>query len=408
MNISSLKNCYGCGVCVAACPFNIIALKENGQGFYSPVIEDQERCVNCGICLEVCAFNHPDPLISGGDIKGFAGWSNSGSTREWCSSGGVGFEIGKFLIESGYKACGVRYNISTRRAEHFIASTVEEFMASAGSKYIPSNTLPAFAAIDKRQKYAVIGTPCQIDSFRRYICHFKCEKNFVLIDFFCHGVPSLLMWDSYLQVVNNKIGNISFVKWRNKNIGKNFVWSYSDAIPADGDILPWHKSYNIKMNGENGSYLSQNLGGDLFYKFFLGNYCLNKCCHKSCKNKQLSSSADIRIGDFWGEKYSSEQKGVTAILTFTDRGREIIRGLDSCTIIPEDIECILEGQMSQNANEPFIRGRILKNLQNGQDLRCLYGKLIKPYEVMVLLPKRIICKLKRILLKLFRTGVDNT
>ena len=53
-------------------------------------------------------------------------------------------------------------------------------------------------SINKKEKYLVTGTPCQIDSFRKYIKKFRVEDNFVLMDFFCHGVPSKLVWDKYI------------------------------------------------------------------------------------------------------------------------------------------------------------------------------------------------------------------
>lgn len=61
---------------------------------------------------------------------------------------------------------------------------MEELIPSIGSKYIQSYTVDGFKAIDRKQKYLVTGTPCQIDSFRRYIRKFKKEENFILMDFF--------------------------------------------------------------------------------------------------------------------------------------------------------------------------------------------------------------------------------
>ena len=57
----------------------------------------------------------------------------------------------------------------------------------------------------------VSGTPCQIDSLRRYINKMKCQENFVLLDFFCHGVPSKFVWDKYIKEQQDKLGNIDFL-----------------------------------------------------------------------------------------------------------------------------------------------------------------------------------------------------
>ena len=39
-NISLIKDCYGCGVCSASCPKNIISMQLNQDGFYEPKIVD--------------------------------------------------------------------------------------------------------------------------------------------------------------------------------------------------------------------------------------------------------------------------------------------------------------------------------------------------------------------------------
>ena len=191
-NISHIHNCYGCGVCSASCPKNIISIRLNKNGFYEPYIDNSDVCVGCKICLEVCAFSHEELSLTSDEIniKSWAAWSNDSEIRRKCSSGGIGFEIGRQLIEKGYKAVACRYDEKRQRAEHYIATTVNEFVQSIGSKYIQSYTKEAFKKIGRKgQKYLIIGTPCQIDSFRRLIRKFRCEENFILMDFF-----PLLQW----------------------------------------------------------------------------------------------------------------------------------------------------------------------------------------------------------------------
>lgn len=57
---------------------------------------------------------------------------------------------------------------------------------------------------------------------------------------------------------------------------------------------------------------------------FLGDYCCNKACQKACKYKYNRSSADIRIGDAWGNEYKDNEKGISALIAFTAKGQEII------------------------------------------------------------------------------------
>lgn len=127
-NVTSFHTCYGCGVCAASCAKNIITIELNRDEFYVPYIKELDNCNNCGICLDVCAFNSEKRTIEVDEfeIKSWAAWSNDEEIRKRCFSGGIVFEIGKQLIEQGYKAIGCRYNIEKKRAEYYIASTFEE------------------------------------------------------------------------------------------------------------------------------------------------------------------------------------------------------------------------------------------------------------------------------------------
>lgn len=394
-NISKLHHCYGCGVCVPACPKKIIRLDENSNGFYSPVVFDEANCIECGICLDVCGFNHSEPALETTEITAFAGWSNDKIVRHRCSSGGVGYEIGKVCLEKGYKCIGVRYDAEKKRAMHFISSTLEEFMQTVGSKYMPSNTLPAFNEITRKEKYLVTGAPCQIDTFRRYIRRFKIEDNFILLDFFCHGVPSLLLWDKYLAEVEERIGKSTFASWRNKEYG----WhdSYSINIDTDNESRDYRHSYDLTTPERKHSYSSRLLSGDLFFKYFLGNYCLNDCCY-NCKYKLTKSSADIRIGDLWGKTFASDTQGVTTVLALTDKGRDLLGEIShrACTLTDYPVATATEGQMSGSPRCPFVRTPILKALQGNDSLKSIADKWCRLYQIANL-PRRIVNKIKRTL-----------
>ncbi|HQP04298.1 MAG: 4Fe-4S binding protein [Bacteroidales bacterium] len=61
------EKCKGCGVCVPACPNEVIALgKEvNRKGYYYMVMVKPEECVGCANCAIVC----PDGVISVYKVK---------------------------------------------------------------------------------------------------------------------------------------------------------------------------------------------------------------------------------------------------------------------------------------------------------------------------------------------------
>lgn len=389
-NISKFDHCYGCGVCVLACPTKIISLRQNEVGFFQPIIEELDSCIKCGLCLKTCAYNHDEVLISSYEPQGFSGWSNNKEFRSHSTSGGISTEICKQFVGE-YIICGVVYNADLQRAEHRTSDDAFGIDSFTGSKYLQSYTLNGFKDIDLNQKNIVIGTPCQIDSLRRYIRMRRKEENFILIDIFCHGVPSQLMWIKYLNSFNEKIGPISNASWRNKILPQGLTW-------CGRSKFNWHDSYNVLLIGENGSIVSPRSGGDLFTKFFLGNYCLNECCYQ-CKYKRLSSVADIRLGDFWGSRYNSNQDGVNSIIAFTKRGCSLLNALKEVSLFPETLNSVTEGQMVKPAHKPCNYNMFLRALGSDKTLKQIDWGIVKPYELTVLLFKRIKNKLCRIIMK---------
>lgn len=379
-NVSQLQNCYGCGVCSAACPKKIISIDLNKDGFYEPSVVFIEKCIDCGICLDVCAFNHEERSLKHDEIKikSWAAWSNNEDVRKKCSSGGIGFEIGKQLIEQGYHAVGCRYDIKEQRAKHYIATTVEEFVQSIGSKYIQSYTEEAFKQIKRKgQKYLITGTPCQIDSFRWMIRKFRCEDNFILMDFFCHCVPSMYVWKAYIKMLEPKIGKVTYASWRNKF---EYGWHDSWIMGVDGEKnskpIDWHDSYNVILKEKKTTIQSRMSQGDLFYKLFLGDMTLGPQCERKCKYKFNCSSADIRIGDLWGKTYIDDQKGVSALISFTEIGRKIVESLKEVTIVEHPFEIVAEGQMKENAQAKEMYPIVMWYLRKEYNLSGILFKLI--------------------------------
>lgn len=337
-NVSGIAGCYGCGVCAVSCPIKIIDIVLDKDGFYSPSIIDENRCIGCGACVDVCSYLHDGLSVANPIVNSYASWSNDTEVRYKCSSGGVGYELGRTLLKEGYKVCGVRYNVDKEIAEHYISETETELEQSVGSKYIQSYTIDGFRSINRKEKYLVTGTPCQIDSFRRYIRRFKAEENFILVDFFCHGVPSMLMWRKYVDEVKIKTGKIKSVRWRNKFKG-------------------WRKSYTFCIKGEKDTFISRPYKADAFFCLFLSDVCLGKACYDKCKFKSDSSSADIRIGDLWGKSFSLNDEGVSAAITFTKKGDDILTRCD-CVFQQIPFEVAAEGQMKTSAQRNKLYNKV--------------------------------------------------
>jgi len=133
---------------------------------------------------------------------------------------------------------------------------------------------------------------------RRYIRNQKTEAHFVLMDFFCHGVPSMHLWR---KIYGN--GRASD--------GKNHQCRLAVTKATAG-----HDSLVMAVSGEKKvTYHSRKAAGT-FSTIFPGNLCLNEPCYDRCKYKIASSAADIRSGDLWGKTYAEDEAGVSAVLAF--------------------------------------------------------------------------------------------
>ncbi|MCX0368754.1 Coenzyme F420 hydrogenase/dehydrogenase, beta subunit C-terminal domain [Clostridium perfringens] len=300
INVKGLNECSGCTVCKLACPTNAIDMKFNTKGFFEPKV-NLDKCVDCGLCKKVCYKYFDVSKYKGNNIKDtktYAMWNTNEKIRLESSSGGVCTEIIKYAIKNEYNVIGCTYNTEKKIAEHIIIENENDIYKIIGSKYLQSNFSNILDIINLKKKYVIIGTPCQIYGIKELVKSKKKEKNFIFIDFFCHGIPSYNLWNKYInQVVKVKIEKINF---REKSNG-------------------WH---DFCININNGEYKKDNKE-DLFFKAFLSNLCLNNSCY-NCKFRFNKIYSDIRLGDFWGEEYKCDKKGVSIVVTSNDKGEEVL------------------------------------------------------------------------------------
>ena len=401
MNIldnTTLSNCTSCGVCASVCAKVAIDMELDNNGFYRPMI-NTDLCVDCGLCTTVCYKYDEDVkmTLSEGlkDKPLYSAWSNDDELVKQTTSGGIGDLLAHQLLKEGYKVVGVVYNEDKTRAEHRVAEGEEDLYGFRGSKYIQSYTYEAFKMVVancQKEKYAVFGTPCQIYALNKLATKRKVRDNFLFIDLFCHGCPSIFVWTKYQTRIKKKLGIERFDKviFRSKTKG----WGiFKVEVVVDGKPV----IINEKSN-------------DNFYELFFSDQVLNEAC-QDCKLRSTLEYTDIRLGDFWGKKYLNNYKGVSAISLVTTRGWETFDSIkEKITLANCDYQDFLPWQSwgkTYSVNTE-IRKAIINSLNNPQEnivdaIRVLRKKLPFINNIMRLakctisfLPLQLINTLKRI------------
>ena len=304
------KSCSGCGVCIIACPKRCISLKLNDKGFYKAEV-DQLNCIQCRICQKVCPMditqcNNLD------NSKLYSAYSKNDEIRKKSSSGGMAYLLAQLGLNKGYKVCGAAYNYSLNEVEHIVIKDFRDLYLIQGSKYLQSKTnvfkqIVEESRIDKTSKFMVFGTPCQISGLRKLIKLYKIESQFLLIDIYCHGIPSYLLWKQYLLWIEKRGIEGKKIK----------------AICFRDKKYSWHE-YFMHITTDEKEYVC-NRNKDPFLKLFsMGVLNQKECFTCQYRNK---SQADIRLGDYWGERYRKSEEGYSMVLINNSKGDKVFKEL---------------------------------------------------------------------------------
>ena len=115
----------------------------------------------------------------------------------------------------------------------------------------------------------------------------------------------------------------------------------------------------------------------MFYRLFLSDACLGKACYEKCKYKYDKSSADIRIGDAWGNHYKEDEKGVSSAIAFTEKGNELLQRCN-CELEEISFDVVAEGQMKTCPSISRLHTSIKNALANlAPDIQGVYQLVIQ-------------------------------
>lgn len=304
-----IRNCTSCGICASVCGVNAIRIDYDADGFLRPVV-DEKKCVECGMCKRSC-YKYDKSFVKSDDVMGcYAAWNKDANQLARSSSGGISRLLMEECIAQGYKVFGCVYDSEQNRAESITVSSVVELDQFYGSKYFQSYTVDGFSEIFRdrsNQKYAIFGTPCHIYAFSQTNKYKRNPERFLLVDIFCHGCPTVKLWNAYRHHQEQKLNVLKFEKiaFRSKTYG-------------------WHE-YSIDFFTSTAKITSSKIN-DPFFSLFFGGDLMNHACY-DCLARSTMAYTDIRIGDYWGPKYEMNTKGVSAVIVRSKLGNEIMSSI---------------------------------------------------------------------------------
>lgn len=392
MNVSVIKNnrCFGCGSCFQACPKSAITMKADSEGFYFPDV-DTTKCIDCSICVKKC------PSLSPVEKRNFEQktfsviYKNEKICLKSASGGAFASFAMKILDEDGV-VFGCAYN------ENLIAIQTkvehkDELVKLQGSKYVSSNTEKTFIDVKDNlligRKVLYSGRSCQIAGLRKFLE--KDYDNLLTVDLVCHGVPSELFFQKYLEWLGKKTGGkIIYYGFRDKDVGG---WT------CGGKFKTKTKTKTKTLEASCDPYYSSFLRGET-YRF---------SCYE-CPFANTERVGDISICDFWGvEKFYPKidtSKGISGIIANSEKGENFF---EKCRDSFEIMEIKLDELKFQNTNlnyptpMPEKRKTVYKDcIVNGCFVpRVEYSSYVKLY-VINMLSKLVPKTVKKIIKKILR------
>ena len=353
IEINKKSECCGCHACNNVCPKECILMEIDNEGFWYPKV-DKSKCIDCNLCEKVCPIINTPKKVED-DILAYACKNKNEEIRKNSSSGGVFTLLCEEVINNNGVVFGATFD-ENLNVKHTYAETLEECINFRGSKYVQSKIGDTYKEakkfLDQERIVLFSGTPCQISGLDAYLM--KKYDNLILIDIACHGVPSPLIYKSYIKKLEEKKkSKINEILFRDKSTG-------------------W-KDYSISFKFDNGKKMRQFRIDNTYMSGYLKDIFLRPSCY-TCKFKKPITSADLTLADYWGIQNKhiefDDDKGVSLILINSEKGQHLLNKItNKLNIIKTDLEyaircnpSIIKSSSYNEERDEFFKNFSSKNI----------------------------------------------
>lgn len=314
IEIISKDKCSGCHACFNICPKNCIQMIPDEEGFLYPHV-DKGQCIKCGLCENICPIIHKLQTNDSVTTNAIAAINLNEDIRLRSSSGGIFTLIAEEVLNQGGVVFGAAFTEDFKAVHHIRVNNSGNLKKLRGSKYVQSNINDTYKQaknfLDTGFKVLFTGTPCQIAGLYSYLQ--KDYKNLYTQDIICHGVPSPMLWEKYVEERETKSASkTQQIFFRYKKYG-------------------W-KIFSVLFKFSNNKSYVKTLREDSFMRLFLSNTCLRPSCY-NCSFKSIHRPADITLADFWGIQNvlpeMDDDKGTSMILIHSEKGKQLISNINN-------------------------------------------------------------------------------
>lgn len=321
--IANSYACCNCGSCYNSCPNKAIYTIKSSGKFEHKAIK-LSKCIKCNLCSEKCFLR---PGISNQfDKSGYYGFSKDSEIRKCSASGGVFASLARQVLENGGVVYGaaLRFNNNNVECKTVCVDNINNLHEILNSKYVECDIECCMKEIKNRldvgQVVLVGSTSCKINGLLNFLK--KNYENLITVDFVCHGVPSIIFFNKYLNFLEKKykakIIDYSFKKKPDTSTNVEWFDFYSETITFKRKkqtftkIIPYKDSW----------FLKKYAGGQIYR---------DNCYF--CDYTNINKPSDITLGDYFEFKndYPDNEdatqlirNGVNAIIANTQKGKDLL------------------------------------------------------------------------------------
>ena len=363
------QECTGCAACSAACPHHAITMKEDEEGFYSPVL-DADACKNCRRCTEVCPQIHPKerPAVSDKYIAVQA----EGENRKKSTAGGFFITLAKQFMEDGGYVCAAVTAIKGKRTKHYVSNDPKFAVRYGKAKYMQSdlgNCLSQMQDLLKKGKKVLFaGCPCQVAGVKSLLAEY--EENLLTVDVACHGVASPGSFDKYcLETFGGEPRWIDFHC-------KMIYGSYGSGM---------------RLMRPDGTEYVAGAARDPFFRSYHAGLNVRKSCG-FCKYQTEERVGDITLGTLYNSERINKdwEKGLSLSLIQlnTQKADAYVQSVKKQLQVCESVSVKKVKELSPIVNRPYYddrnRDRFFELLRQTYFLKALNYAQQGRYDIAVL------------------------